>query len=50
MRRNDGILMFNCLMFNHLRKLDGILPCGLLQISSGWLGTFAGNVLSLQQK
>jgi hypothetical protein len=42
--------MFNCLMFNHLSKLDGILSCGLLQISSGWLGTFAGNVLSLQQK
>jgi hypothetical protein len=42
--------MFNYLMFNYLRKLDGILSCGLLQISSGWLGTFAGNVLSLQQK
>jgi hypothetical protein len=50
MRQNDRKSMFNCLMFNHLRKLDGILSCGLLQISSGWLGTFAGNVLSLQQK
>jgi hypothetical protein len=37
-------------MFNHLRKLDGILFRDLLQISSGWLGTFAGNILSLQQK
>jgi hypothetical protein len=44
------MLMFNCLMFNYLSKLGGISSCGLLQISSGWLGTFAGNVLSLQQK